>query len=238
MSTETDTRMLEAFADAWNRHDIDEIMSMMTDERLAQLRTILQEEWKRKGLEMEQKKRAVLFDESEELILRAMCRWTGVPLTDAESWRRAYEVGVMIDAAGGVGKRYREGEKVRTETEGWIQEVIEAVRDGRMKTEEGTPVHTVAFHEEEGELLDALKAFVQARAVARKQQAPGYPQGFEDTDALENLPGPLRAKVFRKGERATIAYYAPEVFDGEIAWRGKKRRVRAARREFNFVVFG
>lgn len=203
-------------------------MSMMTEERLAHLRTILQEEWKRKGLEMEQKKRAVLFDESEELILRAMCRWTGVPLTDAESWRRAYEVGVMIDAAGGVGKRYREGEKVRTETEGWIQEVIEAVRDGRMNAEEGTPVHTVAFHQEEGELLDAHMAAIEllnvirpAVAVARfvafaalaLQDFPEWKNRLGTTKELNNFANEVRRFY-------PFTPFLPAVVKEDFEWKG------------------
>ena len=142
-------------------------MSLMTEERLGLFRTIMEEEWKRKGREMERKGKAVLYDESEELILRGICRWTGVPLTDVESWGRAYDIGAMIDAAGGVGKRYRVGEDARVRTEEWVEDVILAIREGRLQTEEGSAAHVMAFHEESGERLDLHMAAIELLNVIR-----------------------------------------------------------------------
>ena len=88
----------------------------------------------------------------------------------------------------------------------------------------------------EGDLLAALKGFVAARASLRRRSAPGYPQGFEDTDDLV-VPAGLRAKVFRSGARATVAYFAPERLEADIVWRSRKQKVRAAEREFGFLVF-
>ncbi|WP_040229103.1 cytochrome P450 [Bhargavaea cecembensis] len=142
-------------------------MSLMSDERLGLFRTIVKEEWDRKGHEMERKGEAVLFDESEELILRAICRWTGVPLTDVESWNRAYDIGSLIDAAGGVGKRFRVGEDARPRTEAWLEEVILAVREGRLETDPESAAHVVAFHQESGEYLDAHMAALELLNVIR-----------------------------------------------------------------------
>lgn len=42
---------------------------------------------------------------------------------------------------------------------------------------------------------------------------------------------------FRSGARATVAYFAPERFEGDIAGRSRKQTVRPAGRGFGFVVF-
>jgi fatty-acid peroxygenase len=45
----------------------------------------------------------VLYDESQEILTRAVCAWAGVPLTEPEVAQRTRELTALFDAAGSVG---------------------------------------------------------------------------------------------------------------------------------------
>ena len=81
----------------------------------------------------------------------------------------------------------------------------------------------------EGELLDAARSFVAIRREMREKRAPGYPQGFRDGLGLE-VTGNLQAKLFTDGTAITVAYYAPEEFDGSLTVRGEAAGVPGVRR--------
>lgn len=88
----------------------------------------------------------------------------------------------------------------------------------------------------EGELLDAVRRFVALRQEIRQRRAPGYPNGFRDTAGLDVSTSKLRAKLFTDGKAITLAYYAPEDFQGSISIRGDKigvPRLRRIIRPFN-----
>ncbi len=93
------------------------------------------------------------------------------------------------------------------------------------------PTESGAVDALEGEMLEALRAFVASRRRLREARAPGYPWQFRDVDGLR-APG-IQAK--RYGQ-STVVYWAPERFDGEIRLDGIRRKLRASAGEMGFLV--
>jgi fatty-acid peroxygenase len=91
-----------------------------------------------------------------------------VPLRESEVKERANDFSAMVDAFGAVGPRHWKGRFARAKTESWIKEIIESVRAGKLKPEEGSALHAMAFHRELlGNLLDTQMAAIELINVLR-----------------------------------------------------------------------
>ena len=151
-----------------HRHRKEMFMSMMTPEKLADLAEIAAGEWGKALARWTTLDEVILFDEAREVLCRAVCAWTGVPLTDAEARMRADDFEAMIDSPGRLGPRHIEGRFARRREEQWIMEVIGKVRAGQLDVPAGRGLHTVAFHRDlDGEPLDLRIAAVELINVLR-----------------------------------------------------------------------
>ena len=63
-------------------------MALMTPRGIAQLLELTAAEWGRQLPRWEQRSKVVLFDELQQILCRAACRWAGVPLWEEEVGRR------------------------------------------------------------------------------------------------------------------------------------------------------
>ena len=143
-------------------------LSLMTKPELERLSAITTEQWRLKSEQWTSWDEVVLFDEMEEILCRVACLWAGVPLNEAEVRSRAYDLGALIDAIGGVGPRYKEGKKARERTENWIGQIIEKFRDGAIAATEKTAIHTIATHRDEaGNQLNTQIATVELINILR-----------------------------------------------------------------------
>ena len=93
----------------------------------------------------ENKEQIVLFDEVSEILCRVACQWAGVPLKEDEVKERAEDFTLMVDAFGAVGPRHWKGRRARTRAEEWIKRIIEDVRSGNIKAEEGSALYAMAL---------------------------------------------------------------------------------------------
>ncbi len=137
-------------------------MSLMTADRLAQWTGIFEEQWQSRIPQWADMDEVVLHTEVEQLLCSAVCRWVGVPLTEAAVQQRAYEFAAMIEGAGAVGPRNWKGMLLRSRTEAWARSIIDGVRAGHVSLPEGCTAQAIALHREESdELLDADIAAVE-----------------------------------------------------------------------------
>lgn len=111
----------------------------MTSEKLGRIKELTKEELWGRAERWEKSERIVLFDEMKRLLASAACRWTGVPLENAEEKERADDLYAMVDAFGAVGPRHWKGRIARTKTEGWISGIIEQIRHGNIRPEQDSP---------------------------------------------------------------------------------------------------
>ncbi|MGY4691608.1 cytochrome P450 [Salibacterium sp. K-3] len=149
-------------------------LSLMTPDRLQELDDIALAHWKRKAKAWEGMAAIVLFDEAEEIMCRAACEWTGVPLPENEVKQRTREFSEMIDAFGGIGTRYKRGKKARKSCEKWVQQIIKEIRSGKLTPPAYTAAYVIAMHtERNGRKLDTSTAAVELINVLRPIVAIG-----------------------------------------------------------------
>jgi fatty-acid peroxygenase len=143
-------------------------MSLMTPSHQKRLAELAMEQWQASISKWEGAKKVVLFNEANDILCRIACHWAGVPLQESEVKERADDFSSMVDAFGAVGPRHWKGRRARTRAEDWIREVIEDVRVGKLKAEEGSALYAIAFHNElNGSQLDTQMAAVELINVLR-----------------------------------------------------------------------
>ncbi|MCG7344241.1 cytochrome P450 [Sporosarcina sp. ACRSL] len=142
-------------------------LSLMTEAAVRRVHQLTLEQWRLEASRWKSGQEVILFDKAEEVLCRVACLWAGVPLKESEVSQRAYDLGALIDAFGGVGPRYREGRRARKRTEEWIRSLIEKYRSGAV-ADGDHPLETIAIHKDEnGQLLDAQIAAVELINILR-----------------------------------------------------------------------
>lgn len=143
-------------------------LSLMTPEAIARLVALLAREWEARLARWESQDVVVLDEETRDILCRAVCAWSGIPLTDEEARWRTHELGAMIDGAGTVGPRNWWGWLLRERSERWAREVIRAVRRGGRKAPAGSAVQVIASQpDHEGIMLEPGLAAVELLNVLR-----------------------------------------------------------------------
>lgn len=143
-------------------------LSLTAPEKQKHLAGLVIHEWLTLSREWDMMENISLFDASKSVLCSAACRWAGIPLKETEVTRRADDFSAMVDAFGAVGPRYWKGKSARTRAEGWIKEIIENVRSGKFKPEDGSALQKVCYHEElNGSLLNAQMAAVELINILR-----------------------------------------------------------------------
>jgi fatty-acid peroxygenase len=151
-----------------HRHRKAMFMSLMTPESIRRLAELTSQSWLTDIGEWERHRELVLFDHVRRVLCRAVCEWAGVPLPQEDVERRADEFEAMIDGAGGMGLRFRQGVRARKRVEAWIGGLIEQVRGGAWKPPEDSALGLIAGHRDlDGNLLEPWVAAVEVINVLR-----------------------------------------------------------------------
>lgn len=159
---------VQGLDDEAHRHRKEMFLSLMTPERLARLAEATAREWKAYAHTWASMDRIVLYDQSRELLTRAVCAWAGVPLEESEVGRRTRELTVLFDYAGAVGPKHWWSRLARKRAERWAADIIERVRDGKLDAPAQSALQAIASHRElNGELLSPRIAAVELANVLR-----------------------------------------------------------------------
>lgn len=117
---------------------------------------------------MEREKTNYTFDETKLILCKVACQWAGVSLNESEIKELSEDFGSMVDSFGSVGPRHWKGRRARTKSEERIKTIIEDVRLGKIKAEEGTALHSMAFYKDiNGNQLDSHMASIELINVLR-----------------------------------------------------------------------
>ena len=143
-------------------------LSLLTPPQEKRLAELAMKEWQASINKWENTKKVVLFDEAKNILCRTACSFAEVPLQESEVKERADDFMAMVYAFGAVGPRHWKGRRARTKAEEWIRGVIEDVRAGRLKVEEGSALHTMAFHKAlDGSQLETQMAAIELINILR-----------------------------------------------------------------------
>lgn len=147
-------------------------LSMMTPERLEDIKRMAIEELDAKVNEWESQDQIVLMDELEEILTRAICHWAGLPLKEIEVKQRSTELANMVDSFNGSLTRFKEGVESRQSQEKWLKEIIRDIRSGVYNPPPYTAAYIVAHHKgTDGKLLDLHTAAVDLNNAYRPMLA-------------------------------------------------------------------
>ncbi|RLQ90946.1 cytochrome P450 [Planomicrobium sp. Y74] len=150
-------------------------LSMMTPERLEDMKRMAIEELDKKALQWESMGDVLLLDEIEEVLSRSVMNWAGLPLKESEVKERTQELVAMVDSFGGSLTRFKEGAEARKSHESWLKEIISDIRKGTYSPPPHTAAYIVAMQKSpEGKLLDLDIAAVDLNNAYRPIIAAAY----------------------------------------------------------------
>ncbi|MFC4738006.1 cytochrome P450 [Bacillus daqingensis] len=157
-----------------HRHRKRMFLSMMTPERIEDMKDIALQELDKKAKLWEKRSRTVIYDDIREVLVRSGCRWAGVPLKEEEASQRTREMGMMVDSFGSL-SRMKEGKKARKSQEEWLAGIVRQVRKGKLQPAEHTALYIIShFRDENGKRLSASEAAVEVNNAVRPLLATGY----------------------------------------------------------------
>src|SRR5699024_3706846 len=151
-----------------HRHRKAMFMRLMNKKNITRLKKLTAWQWSNYAEKWERRDRVMLFLEVEELLCRSVCQWTGVPIADSEILQRTREFAAMIDASGSSGASNWLGRRARQRANRWIENLIEEVRENKIKTQKDSAIQVVATHRDpSGQLLDKKVAAVELINILR-----------------------------------------------------------------------
>lgn len=144
------------------------VQQLMAPEKIESLKQITRQELLSAAKGWPHTSQVMLFPELQLILCRAVCRWTHVPLNDAEAKQRSGDLGAMIESGGRVGISHWQGRLARKRCERWITGLIEKVRNNELVADKGSALYAVAFHRElNGELLPSRISAVELLNILR-----------------------------------------------------------------------
>ncbi|MEV2239365.1 cytochrome P450 [Micromonospora sp. NPDC049891] len=113
-------------------------------------------------------RRVVLFDEAAQVLTRAVCDWTGIPVRRDEVPALAADLVAAVDGFATAGPRHWRARRARGRRERWIADLVQRVRVGSTEVPSGSAVTAVAEHRDvDGRPLDARTAAVELLNIIR-----------------------------------------------------------------------
>ncbi|MGM8216264.1 cytochrome P450 [Bacillaceae bacterium W0354] len=151
-----------------HKHRKQFFMSFMTVENINLLKDITRKHWESHMKHVQTKPQIELFNEAQQMMCKAACEWTGVPIKNIEVKQRAQDFGKMVDAFGAVGPRHWQGRTARDRAEIWIREIIQQVRANEIHVPDNSILYQFAHHKDHhGRLLNPLMAAVELINILR-----------------------------------------------------------------------
>ncbi|WP_313469175.1 cytochrome P450 [Carnobacterium sp.] len=149
-------------------HRKEMFMSLMSPTKLDKMNSMLKKHWEAAVEKWTEQEEIVLYHEAQKVLFRAACEWTGVPFEEKEVAELAADLGEMIETPTEIGPAHWMGRHDRNQTEKWIENLIEQVRDKKLSPPEGTALAVFSWHRDlEGNLLDTHTAAVEVLNIIR-----------------------------------------------------------------------
>jgi len=184
-------------------------MDLMTPKNMDRLGELTEQWWHRYGEKWTQQPTVVLFDEVQEILCRAVCEWSGVPLAESEVAQRTRDLAQMISGSGRLGPEHWQARRARDRGEAWISDLLQKIRNQALNVPENTAAHAFAWHQSpSGQPLDLPVATVDLLNVLRPTVAIGRYIVFAAL-ALDDHPEQLQK--LRDGGSDYIHLFTQEV---------------------------
>lgn len=151
-----------------HEHRKEMFMSLMSPSKLDKMNRMLKKHWEAAVEKWEEQDEIVLYHEAQEVLFRTACEWAGVPFEEKDVEELAADLGKMIETPAEIGLSHWIGRHDRSQTEKWMEDLIEQVRDETLSPPEGTALSVFSRHRDlEGNLLDTHTAAVEVLNIIR-----------------------------------------------------------------------
>lgn len=185
------------------------LLSIMSDERIDQLKEITKQFWEKTIDEWETKYEIILYDEMKEMLCKIACVWAGVLVEEEELRWLAKELSEMYESAASIGPTHWKGRNARNQVEKWMKELIQKIRDKKLIPPEGTALHKFSLQKDEnGELLDIETVAVEVINIYRPIVAISVYINFL---ALAIIEHPDEKKKLKKADDKDFEMFVNEV---------------------------
>lgn len=204
-----DDGSVQSLSGSAHRHRKAAFLSLMTPEAMNRLGDLYEEEWASAVERRGHGRRVVVHDVAREALTRAACRWSDIPLSDADARRVTHELSLMIENVAHIGPTNWYAQLRRRNTEKWAAGLVEQVRDGKLHPQEGTTLHVFAHHRDEnGELLSPEVAAVEILNILRPLLAVARFVVFAATALVQY---PEWKTTFASGDESDLEPFVQEV---------------------------
>lgn len=167
-------------------------MSLMFPGNIERLTRLVSREWER-ALDAAEDE-TMLYGMAQEVLMRAVCEWAGVPLGEHEVKQRTDEMRLLFESGTALGPKHIRGRAARSSAESWVRKMVEEVRTNRLLPNEQTALYEFSWHRDEaGELLPADVVAVEVINIIRPTVAVSIYVLFTVL-ALHQFPG-ARARL-------------------------------------------
>lgn len=182
-------------------------MQILSPENVAQLANEVAEEWRLSADAWRGWRRVLLYEASQELLMRAVCRWAGVPLAPQEVPARTRQLVALFDEA--ASWRHLHARNARKQAEAWGAQLVEQARAGTLASARGRPLESIARHRDaDGALLAPRVAAVELLNLLRPTLAVSVFIVFA-AHALHEYPRCLA--LLKSGEPGAVECFVQEV---------------------------
>ena len=151
-----------------HRHRKHLFMSLMSPDQIRELSRLTAAEWQVRMRTWTSRADVTLYPEFQQLLTRASLSWVGIPLAEEEADERTRDIVALFDHAGSVGLRHLWSRWSRRRADGWLSDLVEEARSGRVHLSERSAAHAIAWHrDQDGKLLPPRVAAVELLNVIR-----------------------------------------------------------------------
>jgi fatty-acid peroxygenase len=128
-----------------HRHRKQMFVSLLNGPGVERLSNQVRQEWEKAVPGWQKQNTVQLYPAIQEVLMRAVCAWAGVPLAPSEVGKRTRQVVALFDGAGAVGPRHWWSRLSRKLAESWLTGLIDDVRHDRMPAAKDGALRTVAL---------------------------------------------------------------------------------------------
>lgn len=151
-----------------HRHRKAMFMQLMNPDSLHKMRTLIKQEWETAIQNWERQEKIVLYDQTKPLLMRAVCKWAGVPLQEDEVIKRADDMAAMFETPVTIGLEQHKGRKARRDSEKWIKDLVAQVRQNEIVVDQNSALYQFSWHKDlENQLLDPDIVAVEVLNILR-----------------------------------------------------------------------
>lgn len=151
-----------------HRHRKQIFLDAVSPQRVDALADAMRRHWQTYARRWSAMSQVDLYPQAQEILTRAVCEWSGLPLSEHEVHERTRQFTALFDDAGAVGPRHWRSRIARKNADRWARKVIESIRAGDLQPPQESAAHLIARHTaSDGTLLPTRVAAVELLNILR-----------------------------------------------------------------------